>query len=92
VGGASDGTLHSISTVLLLGAFAVLVVRAWRGAEPITSAAWATVALLLATTWLMAWYVVWILPLAALTRTRGPRVAALGICGFIIATRTHLLV
>jgi hypothetical protein len=55
-------------------AFAVVAARAlwltWRGADPIRMAAWTTLAILLASAWLVPWYLLWLLPLAALAADR----------------------
>jgi alpha-1,6-mannosyltransferase len=63
----------TIAVVFFAGfavAFAVLVWRAWRGADPIVCAGWAGVALVLTLSSVMPWYVLWILPLAVLSRSR----------------------
>jgi hypothetical protein len=44
--------------------------RTWRGADPIRMAAWTTFAILLASAWLVPWYLLWLLPLAALAADR----------------------
>ena len=41
-----------------------LLVRTRRGADAVAMAGWATLALLLATAWLVPWYIAWLLPLA----------------------------
>ena len=41
-------------------------------------------ALLLATYWLMPWYVVWLLPLAALGASRNLRVATLAFTAYLV--------
>ena len=41
----------------------------------LAAAGWATVAMLLAVTWLMPWYVVWLLPFAALAGSRAASAA-----------------
>jgi hypothetical protein len=64
-----------------------LLWRTWRGMPWIDAAAWATVALLLAITWLMPWYLVWLLPLAALAASPGPRVAAVALTVFVVVVR-----
>lgn len=57
--------------VLCAATFAWLLAAVWRGRlEWITAAGWATAALLLATSWLVPWYVAWLLPLAALSSNR----------------------
>ena len=72
----------------LFGLAAVwLLWRTWRGLPWIDAAAWSTVALLLALTWLMPWYVIWLLPLAALSRSPGPRWAAVALTLFVVIVR-----
>ena len=55
-------------------AFAAVAARTlwltWRGADPIRMAAWTTLAILLASAWLVPWYLLWLLPLAALAADR----------------------
>ena len=47
-------------------------------------AGWATLALLLSTAWLLPWYAIWALPLAALADSRRLRVATLVFCAYAI--------
>ena len=71
---------------------ATLAVRAaWRGADAARAAGWTTIALLLTTAWLLPWYVVWLLPLAALARDRRLEGAALALTAYLVATRVPLL-
>lgn len=73
---------------LFLAGFAlVLALTLWRtarGADWRTMAGWATLALLLSTAWLLPWYVIWALPLAALADSRRLRVATLVFCAYAI--------
>lgn len=55
-----------VYTVAFAGIALWLLVRTWGGADPIAMAAWATLALLLAGGVLTPWYLIWLLPLAAL--------------------------
>jgi Glycosyltransferase family 87 len=57
--------------VFLVGAVIVVVQQFLRTKDWLAGAGWATVALIASLSWLMPWYVVWLLPLAALVR--GPR-------------------
>ena len=75
----------------LVGALAVLAVGVWRGGDWIAAAGWATLALLVTTTFLLPWYVVWLLPLAALADSRWLRAGTLALCAFIVITRLPLL-
>jgi hypothetical protein len=61
-----------------------LVVRTRRGADAITMAAWATLAALLATAWIWPWYLLWLLPLAALASDRRPLIAAIALSAWLL--------
>ncbi len=52
-----------------------LLVWVLRGADWIRAAGWGTFGLLIASAWLAPWYVIWVLPLAAVSRDR-PLIAA----------------
>jgi hypothetical protein len=54
------------------------------GADWRAMAGWATLALLLSTAWLLPWYAVWALPLAALADSRRLRGATLAFCAYAI--------
>jgi hypothetical protein len=73
---------------LYLGAFAVVLVLAlWRtarGADWRVAAGWATLALLVSTAWLLPWYAIWLLPLAALSGDRRLCAATLLFCFYAI--------
>ncbi len=66
--------------VLLSGVLVVAVVAcamlAYRRRESLTAAGWASIALLVTLSWVLPWYVLWVLPLAALSSSRRLRVAA----------------
>lgn len=71
-----------------LGGFALVTALAlWhtaRGADWRAMAGWATLALLLSTAWLLPWYAVWLLPLAAVADSRRLRLAALIFSGYAL--------
>ncbi len=50
--------------------FLYLLAWTWRGNDWLRAAAWASFGLLLATAWLLPWYLIWTLPLVALSRDR----------------------
>lgn len=75
----------------IAGFAVVLLVGLWRtarGADWRTWAGWSTLALVIATAWLLPWYVVWLLPLAAVSASRPLRAATLVFC--IWAVLIHL--
>jgi hypothetical protein len=66
--------------LFVVGFLLVLALTLWRtahGADWRAMACWATLALLLSTAWLLPWYAIWALPLAALADSRRLRVATL---------------
>jgi hypothetical protein len=66
---------------------AVLVFALWRtarGASWRVAAGWTTLALLLSTAWLLPWYAVWLLPLAAVAGDRRLRAATLVFCAYAV--------
>jgi alpha-1,6-mannosyltransferase len=71
---------------LAFAAFAAWTLwRTWRGADPVRMAAWATFAILVASAWLVPWYLLWLLPLAALARDRWLTVATVALSGWVLA-------
>lgn len=70
------------------GAVAIgLLVWVRRGADWVTAAGWATLALLLSTAWLLPWYGAWLMPLAALSGSPWLRRAALAFTAVYLATK-----
>jgi alpha-1,6-mannosyltransferase len=68
-------------------AFAYLLARTWRGEDWLRMAAWASLGLLLATSWLLPWYLIWSLPLAALSRDRPLQLSLLALTAFQLFAR-----
>jgi alpha-1,6-mannosyltransferase len=89
--GVGFGDVPAGLSVLAVAGFAAATVgllrATWRGMDWIEAAGWATVALLLALTWLMPWYVVWLLPLAAVAPGPRLRYAAAALTLFVIVVR-----
>ena len=63
---AYTGPMRAAFAAAGLAAIAWLALRARRGMDPVRAAGWATVAVLVASAWLVPWYLAWLLPLAAL--------------------------
>ena len=73
----------------LLKAGLVLIVlhllwRTWRGYDWIAASGWALLAISVTATWLLAWYILWPLPLAVVVRDRRLLVATLTVQGLFI--------
>jgi alpha-1,6-mannosyltransferase len=79
---------RAVASVLFVAAVLGLLWRTWREPETwLDSGAWSIVALLVCTSWFLAWYIVWLAPLAALGRSRWLVVAAAGLTAFVILAR-----
>ena len=86
LGGMTPG-VRAVAIAAFLVVLLVMLVRTARGADWITAAGWTTFALLVTSAWLLPWYLVWLLPLAALGEDRRLRLATLTLCAFVIAVR-----
>ena len=82
-GGESDA-LRKVMIAALIVSVGACCRLAWRRRDPITASGWASVALLLTLSWVLPWYVLWALPLAALSRSRRLRVATLVLGAYLI--------
>lgn len=68
-----------------------LMHRTWRGrSEPIAMAAWTTLAVLVASAWLVPWYALWLLPLAALVADRRLWIASFALSAWMLAIAVPL--
>ena len=80
----------------LLKAALVLIVlhllwRTYRGYDWVAASGWALLAISVTSTWLLAWYILWPLPLAVITRDRRLLIATLFVQGLFIAHQTSPL-
>ena len=80
VGGGTTGVRRLANLVLVVTI--VLLVR--RRGNWIANAGWGTVALIASLAWVMPWYVIWVLPLAALGSSVRLRRAALALTVFLV--------
>jgi alpha-1,6-mannosyltransferase len=84
---------HSVraAALTLYAAFVIyLLVWTYRGNDWLRAAAWATTGLLLATAWLLPWYLLWPLPLAALSRDRVLKLLVLALTAYQLGARIPL--
>jgi alpha-1,6-mannosyltransferase len=84
--------ISDVTTYLLAAAFvavfAWLLQRVWRGQmDWIAAAGWATLAVLLASSSLLPWYVAWMLPLAALGRDRRLMQVSVAMTGIVLVVQ-----
>jgi alpha-1,6-mannosyltransferase len=82
--GGETGSLHVVLSAVLAGVVLLCCVQAWRRRDAVTASGWANVALLVTLSWVLPWYVLWVLPLAALSGSRRLRVAAIVLGVYLI--------
>jgi hypothetical protein len=86
----SDG-VRVVYALAFAAVFVRLLERTWRGlGAPLDAIGWATLALLLASSWLVPWYILWLLPFAALSRDRRLQLATLALCAWMLAIAVPL--
>jgi len=88
--GLDPDAVRLAAAILFLGAIAYLLAWTWRGGDWVRAAAWAVLALLLATSWLLPWYLIWLLPLAAVSRDRPLQLLALALTAYQLGARIPL--
>ena len=76
--------VQQVATGVFVAIVALLVALAWRGADWLDSIGWSTLALLLTLTWVMPWYVAWLLPFAAVSANQRLRFATLAFGAFLL--------
>jgi alpha-1,6-mannosyltransferase len=80
VGGGTSGVLRLADLALIV----VVVVLVRRRGDWVSHAGWATLALIASLAWLMPWYVIWVLPLAAIGSSVRLRRTALVLTVFLV--------
>jgi alpha-1,6-mannosyltransferase len=88
--GLDPGPVRFAALVLYAALIAYLLAWTWRGGDWLRAAAWAGLGLLLATAWLLPWYLIWPLPLAALSRDRLLQVLVLALTAYQLGARIPL--
>jgi hypothetical protein len=69
-----------------VGVVLVVAVLLWRRGDWLTGAGWSTLALVASLSWLVPWYIVWVLPLAALGSSIRLRRVTLAFTLFLVLT------
>lgn len=83
---AAIDIVRTLYVLALAAAVSWLLWRSWRQPETwIANAGWATLGVLLATAWLVPWYMLWLLPFTALARDRKLTIATIVFAGYTMA-------
>ncbi|MGD9735897.1 MAG: polyprenol phosphomannose-dependent alpha 1,6 mannosyltransferase MptB [Solirubrobacterales bacterium] len=88
--GLDPDAVRVAALVLYGAAVACLLAWTWRGGDWVRAAAWAGFGLLLATSWLLPWYLVWALPLVAVSRDRPLQLLTLALTAYQLGARIPL--
>jgi alpha-1,6-mannosyltransferase len=70
---------HDLLKAMLVVVVAHLLWRTWRGSDWVAAAGWTLLAIAVTSTWLLAWYILWPLPLAVISRDRRLLAATLAV-------------
>ena len=84
--GGETNTMRVLLSVVLALSVLGCSALAWRRRDALTASGWATVALLVTLSWVLPWYVLWVLPLAALSRSRALRRTTLVVGAYLVLT------
>jgi len=90
VTGLGADSVRAAALALYAAALASLLVWTWRGGDWVRATAWAAFGLLLATSWLLPWYLIWPLPLVAIARDRTLLLLTLALTAFQLGARIPL--
>jgi hypothetical protein len=88
--GLDPDPVRLAAAILFAAAIAYLLAWTWRGGDWVRAAAWGALALLLATAWLLPWYLIWALPLAAISRDRPLQLLTLALTAYQLGARIPL--
>jgi Glycosyltransferase family 87 len=79
---------HDLLKVALVVIVLHLLWRTWRGYDWVAASGWTLLAISVTSTWLLAWYILWPLPLAVIARDRRLLAATLAVQALFIAHQT----
>jgi hypothetical protein len=79
---------HTFLKAALAAILLYLMWHTWRGYDWIAASGWALLAIAVTSTWLLAWYTLWALPLAAIARDRRLLLATLAVQLLFIVHQT----
>ncbi len=79
---------HALLKAALVVIVAHLLWRTWRGYDWVAASGWTLLAIAVTSTWLLAWYTLWTLPLAVIARDRRLLIATFAVQGLFIVHQT----
>jgi hypothetical protein len=82
---------HDLLKGALVAIALYLMWRTWRGYDWIAASGWTLLAISVTSTWLLAWYILWPLPLAVVTRDRRLLLATLAVQALFLVHQTSPL-
>jgi len=88
--GLDPDAIRLVALVLFFTLVLELALWTWRGFDWVRAAGWTAAGLLLASAWLLPWYLVWVLPLAAISRDRTLQLLALVLTAYQLGARIPL--
>jgi hypothetical protein len=88
--GLDPDAVRLLALALFLTLFLELALWTWRGFDWVRASAWTAAGLLLASAWLLPWYLIWLLPLAAISRDRPLKLLALALTAYQLGARIPL--
>ncbi len=88
--GVDPTPIRVAALTLYAGLVIYLLVKTWQGYDWLRAAAWAVFGLLLATAWLLPWYLIWALPFVAVSRDRALQLLTLALTAYQLGARIPL--
>jgi glycosyl transferase family 87 len=88
--GLDPGGVRLAAAILFAALVAYLLAWTWRGGDWVRAAAWTGFGLLIATAWLLPWYLLWPLPLVAVSRDRPLQLLTLSLTAYQLGARIPL--
>jgi uncharacterized membrane protein len=93
-GGSAIDLARAAFVVAFAGLLVLLLYRTWKAPAGssywLTATGWATLGLLLASAWLVPWYAIWLVPLAALSTSRPLQMTTLALCAYMLVIAVPL--
>jgi hypothetical protein len=83
---------HDLLKAALVIIFLHLLWRTWRGYDWVAASGWTLLAISVTSTWLLAWYILWPLPLAVICRDRRLLAATLFVQGLFVVHQISPLI